>query len=92
MNTGLDSFSNPGAIEALYPFVGTEVLLVIVGVALWLLFHVLAEREETREWEEADKAFDANRLLPGIDEPAHLAEAAMASPEYRQPPPSSTGG
>lgn len=92
MNTGLDSFSNPEAIEELYPFVGTEVLLVIVGVALWLLFHVLATREENREWDEADRAFDAARLLPGIDEPAHLAAAAMSAPEHRQPPPSSTGG
>ena len=90
MNTGLDSFSNPGGIEALYPFVGSEVILVVIGVALWILFHVVSTREENREWEEADRAFDANRLLPGIDEPAHLASAAHA-PDHIQAPPTNGG-
>ncbi len=90
MNTGLDSFSNPGDIGPLYPFVGSEVILVVIGVALWILFHVLATREENREWEEADRAFDANRLLPGIDEPAHVASAAHA-PDHIQAPPTNSG-
>lgn len=40
----------------IYPFVGSEFLLVIVGVAFWLGFHVLqsgVEREEFRKDEEA---------------------------------------
>jgi len=72
MNTGLTSFSNPGDIGPLYPFAGLEVPLVIIGVALWILFHVIATRDENREWEEADAAFDASILLPGSDEPPHM--------------------
>ncbi|CAN5545203.1 hypothetical protein BH20CHL7_BH20CHL7_15360 [soil metagenome] len=72
MNTGLTSFSNPGDIGPLYPFPGTEVPLAIIGIALWILFHVLATREENREWDEAEAAFDASILLPGSDEPPHL--------------------
>jgi hypothetical protein len=69
MNTGLTSFSDPANIGPLYPFVGTEVALVVVGVVLWILFHVVAHRTESREWQEADAAFDADLLLPGSDEP-----------------------
>jgi hypothetical protein len=69
MNTGLTSFSDPANIGPLYPFVGLEVPMVIIGVILWIAFHVLAEREETEKWKAADAAFDARLLLPGADEP-----------------------
>jgi hypothetical protein len=69
MNTGLTSFSDPANIGPLYPFAGTEVILAIVGIALWIVFHIVAHREESREWREADAAFDADLLLPGSDEP-----------------------
>jgi hypothetical protein len=88
MPTGLQSFSNPESIGPLYPFPGTEVPLAIIGIVLWVLFHVFATREENREWDEADRAFDEGRLLPGVDEPAHLAAAALTPPEQRQAPPS----
>jgi hypothetical protein len=42
----------------IYPFVGTEVLLVIIGIAFWLGFHVLqagVEREEFRKETQAAK-------------------------------------
>ena len=59
-------------------------VLAIIGIALWILFHVLATKEENREWDEADRAFDAERLLPGVDEPAHLAAAHLMPPDQRQ--------
>lgn len=71
MNTGLTSFSDPANIGPLYPFPGTEVPLAILGIALWILFHIVSTREENREWDHADKAFDADLLLPGSDEPPH---------------------
>ncbi len=71
MPTGLQSFANPADIGPLYPFPGTEVPLAIIGIALWILFHVLQTREENRKWDEADAAFDAKILLPGSDEPPH---------------------
>ena len=33
-------------VGAIYPFQGTEVLLVILGVAFWIGFHVLQSRVE----------------------------------------------
>jgi len=58
VNTGLGSFNNPAEIGALYPFVGTEVILVIVGVVLWLAWHVLQTRNESGEDAEAVRQFD----------------------------------
>lgn len=39
-------------VGAIYPFQGLEGLFVIVGVALWLGWHVLQIRAEQREYEE----------------------------------------
>ncbi len=53
MNTGLQSFSNPAEIGILYPFAdspfaGGEVILVVVGVALWIAWHIWEIRFESR--------------------------------------------
>ena len=42
-------------IGPVYPMVGTEVTLVIIGVLFWLLFHVLQARIERKEL-DADEA------------------------------------
>ncbi|QGX98825.1 hypothetical protein EI983_11300 [Roseovarius faecimaris] len=42
-------------IGPIYPMVGTEMLLFIIGLALWLLFHILQARIEKKEF-EADEA------------------------------------
>ena len=42
-------------IGPIYPMVGTEMILVIVGVLFWLMFHVLQARIEKREM-AADEA------------------------------------
>ncbi len=39
-------------IGPIYPMVGTEVILFLVGLAFWLLFHVMQARIEKREFEE----------------------------------------
>jgi hypothetical protein len=49
MGTGLDSFADPQNIGPLYPFVGTEVLLAVVGIALWIAWHVRQVMIENRE-------------------------------------------
>ena len=49
MPTGLQSFNDPASIGPLYPFAGTEVPLAIIGIALWILFHILHDpRREPR--------------------------------------------
>ena len=45
-------------VGAIYPFQGTETLLVIVGVALWLAWHVIQTRGENAEM--ADEARHAS--------------------------------
>ncbi len=36
MFTGISSWSNPESIGAIYPFVGTEMLLVIAAAVFWI--------------------------------------------------------
>jgi hypothetical protein len=43
-------------VGAIYPFQGTEVLMVIVGVAFWIGWHVLQMRQEDAEIAEDTKA------------------------------------
>ncbi len=62
MRTGLDSFLDPGSIGPMYPFVGTEVLLVVVAVVLWLLWHWRSGRGEDEEYREARGHYERLRL------------------------------
>lgn len=58
-------------IGPIYPMVGTEMILVIVGVLFWLMFHVLQARIEKREM-AADEAAarSPERLKRVFDEEA----------------------
>jgi hypothetical protein len=53
-------------VGAIYPFQGTEVIMVIVGVIFWVGWHVLQMRQEAEEIAEemrADARGDAARKL-----------------------------
>lgn len=51
------------ALGPIYPMVGTETILVILGVAFWLLFHIIQTRAESREMREEEQAAkNADRL------------------------------
>ncbi len=39
-------------IGPVYPMTGTEGLLVIIGVAAWIVWHVIQARRENRDYEE----------------------------------------
>ena len=39
-------------IGPIYPFVGTEFLLWIIGMALWIIWHVVQSRIEKRQYRE----------------------------------------
>lgn len=58
-------------IGPIYPMVGTEVILVIVGLVFWLAFHILQARIEVKEF-EADEAAarSPERLQRVFDEEA----------------------
>lgn len=44
-------------VGALYPFQGSEVLMVVIGIAFWIIWHVIQMRQEKAEI-EADMAAD----------------------------------
>ncbi len=51
MGTGLvDTWANTDKFGPIYPFVGTEVFLVIVGVIFWIAWHVWQIKAETAEF------------------------------------------
>jgi hypothetical protein len=39
-------------VGAVYPWQGYELIMVIVGVALWILWHIIQLREEKEEFAE----------------------------------------
>ncbi|MPZ63829.1 MAG: hypothetical protein GEU93_21695 [Propionibacteriales bacterium] len=93
--TGLDSFTDPGGIGALYPFQGLEVVFAIVGVVLWLAWHVAQTRGENREYEEALTRYrdagmpqmaDLGRDPGATTEQARGRESMTGSPEATAPP------
>ena len=43
-------------IGPIYPMVGTEFILFVIGVAFWLAFHIIQARIEKRELEEDEAA------------------------------------
>jgi hypothetical protein len=56
-------------VGAMYPFQGTEVVMVVAAVAFWIVWHVLQMRQESAEIAEvmlADQKGDKARAL--IDE------------------------
>ncbi|MGI9354711.1 MAG: hypothetical protein ACR2PF_06080 [Rhizobiaceae bacterium] len=54
-------------VGAIYPFQGTEVLLVIVGVVFWIGWHVMQARVEARELDDAERDFNAEHSQSSID-------------------------
>lgn len=57
MTTNVDTWAaDISQIGAIYPFVGSEVFLWIVGLVFWLGFHVWQMRHEAAELESDAKA------------------------------------
>lgn len=53
MSTGLvDNWLNVDQFGAIYPFVGTEGLLALAGIAFWLIWHIIQIRKESAEFAE----------------------------------------
>ncbi len=52
MATGMvDNWVNVDVFGPIYPFVGTEVLLSLIGIALWIAWHVWQVKAESAEFE-----------------------------------------
>lgn len=73
VKTGVDSFVDPESLGPLYPFVGTEVMLFGVAFFLWLAWHFLQARGETREHREACALYDEL----GLDRVMHQGGSAL---------------
>ena len=54
-------------VGAVYPFQGTETLMWIVGVVLWLAWHVIRSRSENAELDERGSAFDKESAGKSIE-------------------------
>lgn len=60
MSTGIEAWKNLADIEAIYPFVGSEVMWVIIGLVLWIVWHVLQISAEKEHHEKAKSHFKQN--------------------------------
>ena len=88
VSTGVDSFVKPGELGPLYPFVGTEMILFGVAFFLWLAWHFLQARGETREHREASALYDEI----GLDRAMHHGGSALITSEEEWTRASSGGG
>jgi uncharacterized membrane protein len=52
----------------IYPMVGTEFILFVIGVAFWLGFHILQARIEKREMQEDEAAARSPERLKRVFE------------------------
>ena len=57
---------NISEIGPLYPFVGLEGLMFVVGVALWILWHVKQIRAENATYEDEINRFGDQETLSKI--------------------------
>jgi hypothetical protein len=73
VSTGVDSFSNPGEIGPLYPFPGADWLFVLLAVAVWIGWHILQIRGESRENREATEMYESI----GIDRAMYHGGSAL---------------
>jgi hypothetical protein len=54
-------------VGAIYPFQGTETVLVIIGLAFWIGFHIWQIRHENAELEAERKKAAGEALKKAID-------------------------
>ena len=54
-------------VGAIYPFLGSECLLYIAGLAFWLGFHVWQIIFENRTLAKEEKHFSGEKLIKAID-------------------------
>jgi len=59
-------------VGAVYPWIGYEVIMVLVAVALWILWHVLQLRHENEELTEDIRLYgDKESIRKALDEHPH---------------------
>ena len=79
-STGLDSFSNPADIGAMYPGVGAETAMLGILVALWVVWHIFQVSQEEKEYREAVKLYRE----VGMERAMHHATGSIATADEVQ--------
>ena len=57
---------NMAELGPLYPWPGSEYVLWIIGMVLWVAFHIIQTRRENRDYEEEVKRFGDAESLKAI--------------------------
>ena len=52
MSTGLESWTPVKEVAALSPFSGSEFVLTIIAVVLWIVFHIWQLKSENNAYDE----------------------------------------
>ena len=52
MSTGLESWTPVKEVAALSPFSGSEYVLTIIAVVLWIVFHIWQLKSENNSYDE----------------------------------------
>lgn len=74
MSTGIETWNqNLLEIGPMYPFPGIEGLLAIVGIATWILWHVIQLRRETQVYDD-----DEERMFNTPEKLSHAMDVSMA--------------
>jgi hypothetical protein len=59
MSTGIETWNQSMLdIGAMYPFPGTEMIWVIIGLATWIGWHVIQFKSENKIYAEEEKSFE----------------------------------
>ena len=66
MSTNIESWAgNVTEIGPLYPFAGAEPVMWIIGLAFWIIWAVLQDREETRQYKQDVEYYTRPHSPPG---------------------------
>ena len=67
MSTGVDSWTGAADLAAIYPFTGLEIVLVIVAVLIWLVWHCWQIKSENKEYDDALRHYNQVGLDAALD-------------------------
>ena len=60
MSTGVESWSSIKDMGAIYPFVGSEVIMTIIAVVIWIVWQVWQIKSENSAYEEQTSKLQGN--------------------------------
>ena len=72
-------------IGPVYPMVGTEGVLVIIGVAFWIVWHVIQGKRENREYEEQIRKYGGRESSNGSSPKRILRTRSHGVDGFRSP-------